>query len=226
MTDCLDFRRRVGAEPFARDADLEAHRGACAACARHQDELRAMDGVIRRALAVEPRPREAAPAAAPAGASRRRTFAIAASLAAGAAVGFALLVGSPRAATAREVIGHVAHEPGATGGTAPVSAAALEEVLGPAGIRIRPGIGDVSFATTCVYGGREVPHLVVQTKEGPVTVLVLRHRALAKPLPISGLGYEGMALPAPQGSIAVVGAGVADVEGVARKVFESIDWQR
>ena len=59
MMTCLEFRRRVGAEPFASDPDIEAHRRECAACARHQDDLRAMDGVIRRALAVNPPPRAA-----------------------------------------------------------------------------------------------------------------------------------------------------------------------
>ena len=113
MMTCLEFRRRVGAEPFAADPEIEGHRSECAACARHQDDLRAMDDVIRRALAVDPPARAANPAAAVPGAMRRRLFAIAASLVAGAAVGVVLLVSAPRASIAREVIGHVAHEPGA-----------------------------------------------------------------------------------------------------------------
>jgi len=40
MIDCLEFRRRAGAEPFAVDAEVESHRRECAACARHLDELR------------------------------------------------------------------------------------------------------------------------------------------------------------------------------------------
>ena len=226
MTDCLDFRRRVGAEPFTRDADLESHRGGCAPCARYQDELQAMDGVIRRALAVDPPAREAAPAAAPAGAARRRMFAIAASLVAGVAVGFVLLVSVPRASIAREVVGHVAHEPGATHGTAPVAPAALYEVLDAAGMRMRPGVGDVTFAARCVFDGHETPHLVVRMREGPVTVLVLRHREVSRPLRFSRQGYAGVVLPAPVGGIAVIGAGVADLEGVARKVYEAVEWGR
>lgn len=224
MISCLEFRRRVGAEPFAADDDIEAHHRECGACARHQDELRDMDGVIRQALEVNPPPREAVPAAAPAGASRRRLYAIAASLVAGAAVGVVLLVSAPRASIAREVIGHVAHEPGAMQATARFTPAALAAVLGPDGTRLRAGAGDVTFAARCVFDGHVVPHLVVRTPEGPVTVLMLRHRSLDAPLRLSEAGYEGVVLPAPRGSIAIVGADIADIDGIAQSVFGAIDW--
>jgi hypothetical protein len=223
MIDCLEFRRRAGAEPFTADTDVAAHRQGCPACARHQDELRAMDGVIRQALAVDPA-RPATPAEVTAGATRRRFFAIAASLVAGAAVGVVLLVGAPRASIAREVIGHVEHEPGAMDATAPLAPAALAEALQPDGARLHPGAGDVTFAARCIFDGHVVPHLVVQTPQGPVTVLMLRHRTLDEPLHLSESGYEGVVLPAPRGSIAIVGEGIADIDGVARTVFESVDW--
>jgi len=224
MMTCLEFRRCVGAEPFAEDPGIEAHRRECGPCARHQDDLRAMDGVIRRALAVNPPPRAADAVAAPAGTTRRRLFAIAASLVAGAAVGVVLLVSVPRASIAREVIGHVAHEPGAVNPTAPLAPVALAAVLDPDGTRLRGGIGDVTFAARCVFDGHVVPHLVVQTPEGPVTVLMLRHRTIAGPLRIDRQGYRGVVLPAPKGAIAIVGTGIADIDGVARTVFEAVDW--
>ena len=221
---CLEFRRRVGAEPFASDPGIEAHGRECAACARHQDDLRAMDGVIRRALTVNPPPRSASAVAAPAGATRRRLFAIAASLVVGAAVGIVLLVSAPRASIAREVIGHVAHEPGAVSATTPLAPVALAAVLDPDGTQFRPGIGDVTFAARCVFDGHVVPHLVVRTPEGPVTVLMLRHRTVAEPLRIDEQGYRGVVLPAPKGAIAIVGTGIADIESVARTVMGAVDW--
>jgi hypothetical protein len=221
MIDCLEFRRRAGAEPFAVDAEMQAHRRECAACARHQDELRAMDGVIRRALAVEPPVRSAA---APARAGRGRLYAIAASLVAGIAVGFALLVAVPRASIAREVISHVGHEPGALLQTVPLALVDIAAVLGQDGMRLDPAVGDVTYAARCVFDGRVVPHLVVQTAEGPVTVLVLRHREVGKPMRIQDERFEGMVLPAPRGSIAVVGHNVRDIGGVAERVVAAVDW--
>ena len=224
--NCLDFRRSVGAEPFAADAEASAHRAGCAACARYQDELQAMDGLIARALALHPErirrsvatpPRVAAP-------DRRRLFAIAASLIVGLSVGFLLLISAPRASIAREVIDHILHEPGTMDLTTPIAPGALEGVLHPDGTRLRPGFGDVTFAARCVHDGRVVPHLVVLMPEGPVTVLMLRHRKIDEPLEISDQGFNGVVLPAPRGSIAIVGRGIENLDGVAKKVFEAVDW--
>jgi len=225
--NCLDFRRHVGAEPFAAGEEIAAHRRDCAPCARHQDELQAMDGLIARALAVEAgrigRAKQPAPSRAPA-ASKRRLFAIAASLVVGLAAGLVLLVSVPRTSVAREVMDHILHEPGTMTATDPLPPAELAGVLDPDGTRLRPDIGDVTFAARCLFDGRIVPHLVVRTPEGPVTVLMLRHRTIRKPVEIDEQGYRGLVLPAPHGSIAIVGQGIADAEGVAKKVFESVDW--
>ena len=224
MIDCLEFRRRVGAEPAGSHADIDAHRRTCAPCARYQDELRAMDAVIQRALRVDPWPREAARAAAAAPAApRRRLVALAASLVAGIAIGIVLLVSVPRESVAREVMDHVTREKAESmAATGPLSPSALGAVLDPDGTRLKPGVGDVTFAARCTVDGRVVPHLVVRTPEGPVTVLMLRHRTIAKPMHFAEQGYEGVVLPAPTGSIAVVGEGIADLDAVAHRVFDAV----
>lgn len=224
--NCLDFRRRVGAEPFAYGGDIAAHRRECGPCARHQDELQAMDGLIGRALAVEAerigRANRSAPFREPAS-SRRRLLAIAASLVVGLAVGLVLLVSVPRTSVAREVMDHILHEPGTMSATDPLPPAELAGVLDPDGTRLRSDIGDVTFAARCLFDGRIVPHFVVRTPEGPVTVLMLR-RTIRKPVEIDEQGYRGLVLPAPRGSIAIVGQGNADAQGIAKRVFEAVDW--
>jgi len=225
--NCLDFRRCVGAEPFAYGAEIAVHRRDCAACARYQDELQSMDGLIGRALAVESAgigKTRTAERFLPPAPTRRRLFAIAASLVTGLAVGLVLLIGAPRTSVAREVIDHILHEPGAMDATTPIAPGELAGVLDSDGPRLRPGIGNVTYAARCVFDGRIVPHLVVRTAEGPVTVLMLRHRRLEKPVRIEEQGYTGVVLPAPRGSIAIVGQGIANPDGVAKKVFEAVDW--
>ena len=223
MISCLEFRRRVGAEPFTDDAEVAEHRQSCPVCARYQDELRAMESLIQRALAVDP-PAKAERVNSK-GASRRRFFAIAASLVAGIAVGSILLVTAPRASVAREVMGHVTREAvESMARTAPLAPDAVAQVLGPDGMRLKPSAGTVTFAARCLFDGRVVPHLVVRTPEGPVTVLVLRHRSIGKPMHLDEQGYTGVVMPAPRGAIAVVGQGVADLDGVAKKVFDAVEF--
>ncbi|HEU0225155.1 MAG TPA: DUF3379 family protein [Steroidobacteraceae bacterium] len=225
MTGCLEFRRQAGAEPARSGPEFDAHRRECPACARYQDELRAMDALMRRALAVDaarlalPKPR-----AAGSGDGRQRWYALAASVVMAVAAGLVLLTSAPRESVAREVLDHVAHEPGALTASQPVAPAALAGVLDPDGTRLRPGIGDVSFAARCVHQGHVVPHLVLRRPEGAVTVLILRHRTVDGPLRFEENGFAGVVLPAPRGSIAVVGRDHPDLEGVARQVFEAVDW--
>ncbi len=223
--DCLEFRRQVGAEPSATSAELEAHRRDCAACARHQDELRAMDAEIARALAIETArftKQDLVPQ--PAKATKRRYYAIAASLATGFAVAVTLLISSPRSSLAREVIGHVATEPAALAGRVPIAPGALAGVLDPEGTRLRPGLGEVTFAARCLHDWHVVPHLVVRTPSGTVTVLLLRHREVRGPVEFSAQGFEGVVLPAPRGSMAVIGRDVPNLDAIARQVFEAVDW--
>jgi len=225
MMDCLEFRRQAGAEPASGGPEFDAHRRECAACARHQDELLAMDALIARALALDPaRIRRPAAGAGGVPATRRRYFAIAASIVVGLSVGLVLLVSAPRASIAREVVDHIVHEPETMNLLVPVSAGTLAGVLDPEGTRLRPGIGDVTFAARCVYDGRVVPHLVVRMPEGAVTVLLLRHRDIDAPVHVSEQGLAGVVLPAPRGSIAVVGRDLKDLDGIAQKVFEAVDW--
>jgi len=225
--NCLEFRRRVGAEPSVSGDEIEAHRRECAACARHQDELRAMDTLIGRALAVDAaRIRKSGAAVSPARITPRRPrwLALAASIVIGLSVGLALWISSPRPSLAREVFDHVAHEPAAMTATVPIASEALAGVLDPAGTRLRPGIGDVTYARRCIFEWRVVPHLVVRTPQGPVTVLLLRHRSVSGPVRLAEQGYVGVVLPAPRGSIAIVGQDLKDLDGIAQQVFEAVDW--
>jgi hypothetical protein len=217
--NCLEFRRRAGAEPSITGAEFDAHRRECPACARYQDELRAMDSLIGRALAIDP-------ALAPAGITPRRPrwLALAASIVIGLSVGLALWVSLPRPSLAREVIGHVAHEPDSMNPATPVAPEALAGVLDPEGTKLRPGLGDVTFAMRCVFAGHVVPHFVVRTARGPVTVLLLRHRDVGAPVRLAEQGYVGVVLPAPRGSIAIVGRDQQDLDGIAQQVFEAVDW--
>lgn len=219
--NCLEFRRLIGAEPAGKDAGAAAHRATCATCAAYQEELLAMDALLARAMRIPLRP---ASHARGVGVPRRRWLALAASVVVGALVAATLWVSYPAPTLASEVMGHVSHEPDAWVAREPLAADAVAAVLGSSGVRLRGDAGTVTFAQRCFFERHWVPHLVVQGAAGPVTVLLLAHRRVDAPVTITEQEFTGVVLPAPRGSIAIVGRDIAGLDDIARRVFEAVEW--
>lgn len=222
--NCLEFRRRIGAEPGLQDAAGSEHRAGCATCARYQDQMRAMDTMIGRALRVDLPPRGAAARAGSSGWLERRWYALAASLLLGVAVAATLWVSFPAPSLAAEIIDHVLHEPDAWNSEQALTAEEVASAFGPNGLRLKAAAGEVTYAVRCWHKGHWVPHLVVRTASGPVTVLLLAHREVQAAVPLEDAGFSGVVLPAPRGSIAIVGRGNVDRDEIARQVFAAVEW--
>ena len=141
-----------------------------------------------------------------------------------------LWVAVPGASVAADVVTHMAEEPNAWRRTdVPVPDAELQEVLRNTHLRLAPGSAMVSYASSCKFRGQHVPHLVIQTDSGPVTVMVLVHERVSKPVQFDEQGYRGVILPVTgHGSIAVLTHGpttdIETVERIAAQVLASIVW--
>jgi hypothetical protein len=141
-----------------------------------------------------------------------------------------LWLGGAHSSLAADVVAHMAGEPQAWARTdVPVPAAELSLVLDAAHIHLRAGAGTVSYAQSCLFRGHRVPHLVVQTGKGPVTVMVLVHESVSNPVPFDEGGYRGVIVPVPgHGSLAVLAQG-QDMNSdalrrVASRVLEATVW--
>jgi len=226
--DCLQFRRSAGADPQRLDDAARAHAGTCPPCAAHLRELRSLDARILAALEVPVPGADGAAGGSSAtvlGVERRRWLALAASIVAGVLVGTLLWVAGPQNSLARDLVDHLGHEPEALVVTGrPEDAEVLDAVLERAGIRLRPEVGTVSYANSCEFRGHDVPHLVVQTGDGPVTVMVLRHERPARPVRFREGGHTGRIVPLGPGSVAVIGEAGVDLEQVTSAVTEAVEW--
>ncbi|MFO1407640.1 MAG: DUF3379 family protein [Steroidobacteraceae bacterium] len=222
--DCREFRRRVGAEPQVLDPASRTHLLGCPACVEWRRTTLDLDRRILSALEVSVPP---AAGRAPVPLARTRWFALAASILAGVAVGTLLWVGGSRETLAGDLVRHLAHEPGAMAVTStPADPDAVAAVLADARVRLAPGAGVVSYASTCRFRGHEVPHLVVQAAGGPVTVMILRHEHVQAVERFHEGGYAGTLLPAGPGSVAVIGrASDPDLPAVAARVAAAIGWE-
>jgi len=227
--DCLEFRRLAGADPQHPEAAVLEHAAGCPRCAGYLRQTQELDRHILAALSVPVPPPHAGRATGVAvpvpGLDRRRWYALAASIVAGVLVGSLLWIGGPRNSLAQDVLAHMDHEPEAfVVTTTPADDAVLGRVLERGGIRLRPEVGTVSYANSCRFRGRTVPHLVVQTDGGPVTVMVLRNERLDAPVRFAEHGFSGTIVPAGPGSIAVIGGSGADLEQITERVLAAVDW--
>jgi len=221
MIDHDAYRRALLADPRDDSAELVEHREACAECSAYRERLLRFESRLQRALTLDMSNLQRA---------RRPRLALAASLLLALVVAGAVWLAAPRAGLAAAVIEHVVDEPQSWSSQAPVADAALAGVLHDARMHLRAGAGEVSYASSCEFRGHVVPHLVVQSASGPVTVMVLVHEHTAAQVEFDERGYRGVIVPiAGHGSIALLmrssEANMQDVEGVAARVRRAIVWE-
>jgi hypothetical protein len=225
MIDCAQYRRAVLADPRDANPELATHLESCPDCSAYTQRLLRFEGRLERALRVDPEERAARPHL------HRGWLAMAASVLVALVVAGGLWLAAPHSSLAADVVAHMAGEPDAWARTdAAVPSAELGQVLEHAHMRLLPGAGTVSYAQSCMFRGRRVPHLVVQTEMGPITVMVLVHESVSKPVPFDEEGYRGVILPVPgHGSLAVLARGgetnLSAVQRIGARVMAAIVWE-
>lgn len=208
--DCRHVRVAIGGDPHNLAPDVRAHLETCAACRKFQDETLALDSRLRAALELPlTKFREAAQAQAPV-----RRFALAASVMLAMLLGGSFWLLGSQNALADEIVEHVRHESGSWGSQQAVTASSLADVLQKAGVKFDTSM-PVVYASACPFRGHRVPHLVVQTAEGPMTVMILAHEKVSERQEFSEFGYRGVIMPAGEGSMAILARDGAVPDDVA-----------
>lgn len=218
--NCGEARLLIGAEPHASSPELEEHLKGCAACRRLREEMRALDGDIRRALEQPPltsAQRTLRPAA-------WRPWALAASVLLAFTAVLSVWVLRPSATLAHEVVAHVQAEPDSWLAKQHVAASDISEALKGAGVALNMSSDHIMYAQSCWFRGHYVPHLVVQTDKGPATVLLLRHEHVPMRRSFHEDGMSGVLVPSGGGSIAVLTQGNADAGAIAGQMQQQIHW--
>jgi hypothetical protein len=219
--NCPEARLLIGAAPASTTPPLEEHLAGCAECARFRAEMQTLDGDIRRALQTPPelsvRPRRAAPPPV------WRRWALAASvLVAMAASSVWLLL--PSDTLAHDLVSHVEAESGSWASQEQLDSAGITNALRAAGVGLDVTSDKITYAHSCRFRGHYVPHLVLQTDKGPVTVMLLRHEQVRAPQTFREEGLSGIIVPAENGSIALLAQGDAGLEPLARQMRQDVRW--
>jgi Protein of unknown function (DUF3379) len=254
MMRCADYRRSMMVDPRDPDPQLREHRETCDECRLYTERLLRFESRLDRALrvavpahtdapaltdadfpgnsaaSVTQLPAKSPPRARPSAVYRRGWWAMAASVLLAVVVAGALWLSVPGPSLAADVVTHMAGEPDAWRRTdVPVPSPELQDVLRDSHLRLTAGAGMVSYASSCAFRGHRVPHLVIQTASGPVTVMVLVHEQAAKQQQFDEGGYRGVIVPVPgHGSLAVLTRDSATdskaIERIAARVLDSIVW--
>jgi hypothetical protein len=214
---CRHARVAIGGDPHVLSPELSEHLATCAACTKFRAETLALDGRLRAALELPLasfRKTQAPPA---------RRFALAASVVLAMLVGGGLWLLKPQPALADEVVEHLKHEAASWDAHEALSQAEVADVLHQAGVQFDTSM-PVVYAMACPFHGRRVPHLVVQTSDGPLTVMLLAHEKVAERQEFSEGGYRGVLLPAGEGSVAVLARGGNVTDAVAEKLLSGVRW--
>lgn len=233
--NCEEYRQEIAADP---DFDGGAgHIAECEACRDYRGRMRALDGRIAAALAIDvpalevpelpaveddnvvdlgSRPRISAPT----------WFAIAASTALAAVLGFRMLgSGIEYDSLAAEILAHVEHEPYSMQVTnVRVDNGRLQRVLADRVERFEPEGALITYAQSCVINGKTVPHLVIQGEQGPVMILLMPEERVASAIPLEDEDSRGVILPVGDGSIAIVGGRNERLEPIESALKNSVLW--
>jgi len=233
--NCEAYRRALDENP-AFDGGA-GHIAECSACRAYRQSALAFETKLVKALEL-PVPGLRMPELPPIDSAnvvslekRRRGilpgwFALAASVALVGLVSFWMLGNPPQYdSLAEEIVAHLDHEPAALRVTdEAVSDRRLHEVV-PANIANLDQAGSlVTYAQTCKINGKLVPHLVIQGRNGPVTVLLLPDESIDQAEVLEGEGINGVLVPVGNGSIAIIGDKDENLEPIQQRLVNSVTW--
>jgi hypothetical protein len=230
-----EARLLIGAEPHSVPAELADHLKNCPECAQFQREMLSLEERIGCALRDGPigglgaaPVASVTPIANARGAAQRKLANVWSgwALAASVAVVSVLVIWAlhPTNTLAHDVVTHVEGEAYSWHGTEPAPPRLVSQILANAGVALDMGSDKVTYAQSCLFRGHTVPHLVVRTARGPVTVLILRNEKVKDRMRFHEDGMTGVITPAPHGSIAVLAQGDADVDAAAQQIQKSVRW--
>jgi Protein of unknown function (DUF3379) len=216
---CEQSRLRIGAEPSGSTPELEEHLRGCAACRQFREEMRTLDASIRRALERPPQL-----AAAPRLSTPWRPWALAASVLLATLAVLAVWLLRPGDSLAHDVVAHVRAEPESWLASQHVDAQSIAAALRGAGVELDITSDRITYAQSCWFRGHYVPHLVVQTSQGPATVLILRNQPVSARRAFHDSGMSGVIVPAPHGSIAVLTRAGVSADAAAAQMQHDVRW--
>ena len=152
-------------------------------------------------------------------------YAIAATVVIAAFLSFRIFNTPVYPSLADEIIAHLDHEPYSLRVTdQPVSDRRLNRIVPASVATMNHDAGLITYAQSCVINGKRVPHLVIQGKNGPVTILLMPDEEVNTAVELEGESINGVILPVGKGSIAIIGEEQENLGIIQENVLNSVSW--
>lgn len=232
---CEEFQQAIAADP-AFDGGVD-HVATCVDCAEFAADVRTLNVRIAKALdlAVPDVSMPELPAIETdnvVSLPSRRMFNTPTMLAIAASVLMAAFIGLSfneadvsNDSLVDQVLAHMDHEPGSLRVTSnAVSDSRLARVVPAKVATMNHDAGLITYAQSCEINGRSVPHLVIQGKNGPITILLMPEESVETAQDIKGESIQGVIVPVGGGSIAIIGSSDEELEDVKSNVLDSVNW--
>ena len=231
--DCLEFRRRLAADPRARDAEFVAHRDSCrAGCTEAWWRAQKLEKRIENALSIEPPERISERIllahATLARVRVRRRWRIGLGLAASllVAIGVGGLLWN-RGAQADPLpalgVAHLRIEAFALARTQPLPDAEVRAGFAGRGVALRAMPRGAVFVHDCPVGPYRTVHMVFREGDEPVTALYFVDHAVAHARDFHREGWQGREIPLGRGTLLLLAAdaqGFGEVERTLRDALQ------
>lgn len=233
--NCNDYEEALAANPDFEDESGHVH--GCADCQAFTSEILALDERIRAAMELTV-PALRMPelpdldteniVSLPTrrGISSPAWFAVAATVLLAVFVGIrSLSPDTPEMSLENQVLAHVDHEPMALlPSNTPVDDSKLQRVVPASIATMNHDSGLITFAETCPINGRPIPHLVLQGKTGPITILLMPDEKISETRTLDGENVHGVIVPVGNGSVAIIGTRDEPLGDIEKNVLNSVAW--
>ncbi len=124
----------------------------------------------------------------------------------------------------RNVLHHVIDDTHALNVRMNVPKTSIDTMLASYGGKLNGPIGRVSFLGHCIIGGHTGIHMVLQTSQSVVTVLLLPSQNINKPSLLNDQQLKGIIYPSQKGSVAIVSEDQEAIEPTRKQIDQNLNW--
>lgn len=216
--NCLELRRLLLQDPHHPDSAMLDHIRTCRACEQFYRMTLEQESGLKAAMQLAV-PEGLADRILVQQSFSRRRQALGLRRRLGLAAGIVLALGASLAAYQwwwaasldRTLVEHIESEPDHLVEADTVDMEQLANMLARLDSGVRRPLDGLRYAGSCPIDNRMAGHLVINSAEGPITILYLPDKSLWSRHHLDERGYHGLVVPFGKGSLAIVGvAGTRD----------------